>query len=251
MFKILLFLLIPLFLSLQTYAKPERLSHLQSVKKCVIALHGLARGPGSMNSMSKVLGRYGFTVIVKSYPSTTLPIENLSSVVGEALRDCDKINATHIYFVTHSMGGILVRHFFQKTHPKLDVSKIKAIVMLSPPNHGSEIVDAFKNDQWFKWYHGPAGSQLGTDPQSLPNQLAPIPFDIGIITGNVSSDPWFSYLFSGPNDGKVSVESAKLAEMKSMIVVPRGHTFIMNAEEVIEQVQNFFEYQTFNLKNNK
>ncbi len=244
MLNFLVILIISNLFALQSLAETSDV-HSPSIKKCVIALHGLARGPDSLKAISTQLSQYGYDVVLKAYPSTRERIENLSPVVGEALRDCEKRNATHIYFVTHSMGGILVRHFFQQNHPLLKNSKIKAIVMLSPPNHGSEIVDAYKNEAWFQWFNGPAGSQLGTDPTSLPNQLKPIAFDIGIIAGNVSSDPWFSHLFSEPNDGKVTVRSAKLSEMKALLVVPHGHTFIMNSKEVIDQVQHFFDHQTF------
>ena len=211
-------------------------------KKCLIVLHGLARTKYSMSSIEDYFKAKNYSVFNKAYPSTKKKIEDLSSVVGEGISDCQGIGATEIYFVTHSMGGILVRHYFQN---KTVDPKIKAVVMLAPPNHGSEIVDAFKNKAWFKWYNGPAGVQLGTDSESLPNTLKPIKIPVGIITGNVSSDPWFSYLFDGPNDGKVSVESAKLKEMKAMLIVPQGHTFIMNADRVHKDTQHFFETLSF------
>ncbi len=211
-------------------------------KKCVILLHGLARSKNSMGLLADYFKSKKFLVFNKSYPSTQQNIETLSAVVGDGIKDCEEANASKIYFVTHSMGGILVRQYFQS---KTINAKIAAVVMISSPNHGSEIVDAFKNKSWFKWYNGPAGLQLGTAPSSLPNTLKPINIPIGIITGNVSSDPWFSYLFKGPNDGKVSVESAKLKEMKALLVVPWGHTFIMNSPEVHNQTFYFFENLKF------
>jgi hypothetical protein len=211
-------------------------------KKCLIILHGLARTKFSMSAVENYFNDQDFTVFNKAYPSTKKKIEDLSNVVGEGVSDCTSAGANQIFFVTHSMGGILVRHYFQS---KTSNPHIKAVVMLAPPNQGSEIVDAFKNQSWYKWYNGPAGLQLGTSSDSLPNQLKPIQIPIGIITGNVSSDPWFSYLFDGPNDGKVSVESAKLKEMKAMLIVPQGHTFIMSNELVHQQIKYFFENQTF------
>lgn len=211
-------------------------------KNCLLVLHGLARTKFSMKSVESYFKDNGYIVFNKSYPSTKKRIEDLSRVVGDGIEDCKSVNATGIYFVTHSMGGILVRHYFQSHKPE---DPIKAVVMLSPPNHGSEIVDAFRNQKWFKWYNGPAGLQLGTEATSLPRNLKPIKIPVGIITGNVSSDPWFAYLFDKPNDGKVTVESAKLTEMKDILVVPQGHTFIMNSKDVHAKIKTFFETLSF------
>ena len=69
--------------------------------------------------------------------------------------------------------------------------------------------------------------------------------EIGIITGVSSSDPWFSPVIPGDDDGKVSVESAKLDEMSDFMTVPNGHTFIMRDETVIDQILYFLREGTF------
>ena len=46
--------------------------------------------------------------------------------------------------------------------------------MLSPPNQGSEVVDALKHMAIFKWFNGPAGQQLGTDSNGIATRLGPI-----------------------------------------------------------------------------
>jgi hypothetical protein len=139
--------------------------------------------------------------------------------------------ATKIHFVTHSLGGILVRKYLQKNNLP-DGSRI---VMLSPPNHGSEVVDRFKNFFVFKWLYGQAGQELGTQAQSIPSQLKPVQADIGVIAGKKSSVPWFSRIIPGENDGTVSVASTRLKEMNDFITVECGHTFIMNNRDVMDQ----------------
>jgi hypothetical protein len=117
--------------------------------------------------------------------------------------------------------------------------------MLGAPNHGSEVVDKFKDSWWFRWMTGPAGQQLGTNEKSFVRSLRPLPYDVGIIAGNSSSDPWFAALFNGANDGKVSVESTKLPEMKDFIEVENGHTFMANSRNVINQVNAFLATGSF------
>lgn len=224
-------------------SSPQRELTTQASPKCAILLHGLARSAFSMRSLRKSLERTGYLVWNESYPSTEKAIEDLSPIISEGIQFCENNLSPEIFFVSHSMGGILIRHFFQNHEDP----RVKAIVMLAPPNHGSEIADAFKTHAWFRWLNGPAGQQLETDksPQSFLKTLKPIKFPIGIITGTKSSDPWFSYLFKGPNDGKVSVESAKLDEMSDFLTINAGHTFIMNSKTVQSQILHFLNHKKF------
>lgn len=97
----------------------------------------------------------------------------------------------------------------------------------------------------YQFILGPAARQLGTDKDSLTKQLGPVKGEIGIITGVSSSDPWFSPVIPGNDDGKVSVESAKLDEMTDFMTVPNGHTFIMRDESVIKQILHFLGEGSF------
>ena len=119
------------------------------------------------------------------------------------------------------------------------------VVMLSPPNQGSEVVDKLKDFPLFKWLNGPAGQQLGTDKDSLPNSIGPPDYEVGIITGDRSINPILSLLIPGEDDGKVSVKNAKLKGMKDFLVVHKSHPFIMNDENVLKQVTFFIENGVF------
>lgn len=204
-------------------------------------LHGLGRTSRSMRSLQRSLENNGFCVRSQSYPSTKRSVEELSHVVGKAIEQCAIKNAFPIHFVTHSLGGILIRHYFQN-HGFQDVGRV---VMLGPPNHGSEIVDRCRNKWWFKLATGPSGQELGTEPTSIPNSLKHINLEVGIIAGRKSSDPWFSPFFTGQNDGKVSVASARLEGMKDFLVVDRGHTFMVNSKEVCRQTVAFLRTGKF------
>ncbi len=60
-----------------------------------------------------------------------------------------------------------------------------------------------------------------------------------MIAGTRSHEPWFARYFHGPNDGKVSVQSARLDGMTDFITVDASHTFMMNSPKVRDQVAAF------------
>ncbi|MGB2247177.1 MAG: esterase/lipase family protein [Alcanivorax sediminis] len=210
-------------------------------KGAVILLHGLARTARAMKKMEKALSDDGYVVINQGYPSTRHSISELAAqALPTALARCPKQGDVH--FVTHSMGGILLRQYLS-TH---SLPRLGRTVMLGPPNQGSEVVDRL--GQWapFRWVNGPAGAQMGTTPDSLPIQLGPVDFHLGIIAGSQTINFLLSTMLPGPNDGKVTVERTKVAGMHDHLVLPVTHPFMMRNVRVIEQVRFFLETGRFN-----
>ncbi len=214
----------------------------EAKKECVIVIHGMGRTKNSMNRIEKSLARDNYTVWNESYPSRSGIIEKLAvEHIKKGLEFCNKTESETIHFVTHSLGGIMVRYYLQDHK----IENLGKIVMLSPPNKGSEAADFLKDVYVYKLTMGPAGQQLGTDPDSLPKSMRSIDANVGIITGNKTLDPWFSPLIPGADDGKVSVESAKLEEMSDFIVVESTHAFIMKNALVIDQIKYFLKHGVF------
>ena len=202
----------------------------------VVVLHGLARTEDSMSLMTRALEEGGYHVCNVPYPSREHSIEILTKdYVLPAVKACLSSETQTVRFVTHSLGGIIVRQL-ARSAPDL---KIGRVVMLSPPNHGSEVVDKLGDLALFQLINGPAGLELGTGDKSVPLSLGPASFEVGILTGRRTVNPILSLLIPGQDDGKVSITSAQLEGMADFRVIPASHTFIMNNRLAIEQTLAF------------
>jgi triacylglycerol lipase len=200
----------------------------------VVLLHGLARTSDSMKNLEQALATEGYQVLNIDYPSRKYDISELAKIIRKEIA-FKTSGAEKVHFVTHSMGGIIVR-YIEKYDPLPNIGRV---VMLSPPNHGSEVVN-FLGDTWlFGSINGPAGKQLGTDQNSIPKQLGSVNFETGIITGDRSINWINSLIIPGEDDGKVSVENAKVEGMADFIVVHVSHPFIMKDKPVITKCISF------------
>ncbi|MDG1325408.1 MAG: alpha/beta hydrolase [Opitutales bacterium] len=204
----------------------------------VVLLHGLARTSRSMRPMEKYLKKNGFTVLNINYPSRKKPIEELSKWVRDKLdEELGKHSAVQLDFVTHSMGGIILRQIMKK-HPLTNLGRV---VMLGPPNQGSEVVDRLRRFKILKQLNGPACLQLGTEDKGFIHNLGKVEFDLGVIAGNKSINPLLSLLLPGEDDGKVTVERTKIEGMNDFRIVPCSHSFFMSKKKVKELVQSFLK----------
>ena len=179
------------------------------------------------------------------YPSRHHRVEALAmTFIPMAINDCDPESVDRIHFVTHSLGGILVRYYLAHH----EIPDLGRVVMLSPPNQGSEAVDKLKKVPGFRWFNGPAFEQLGTDDAGIAAQLPPVDFEVGVMTGDRTINFINSMLIPGKDDGKVSVDRAQVAGMADFLITHHTHPLIMKAGDVIEQTVTFLKNGRFDHK---
>ena len=208
---------------------------------CVILLHGLYRSGFSMKAVEWHL-EADYHVLNISYPSIFFPIEELAdTAVEKGLAGCRLAGLDTIHFVTHSMGGILVRQYLAHS----EIPELGRVVMMGPPNQGSELAANLIESQLLDVFLPIAVTQLAAGTDSLPARLGPVAYSVGIIAGNHNNRTWTPGSPIGPSDGTVLVEETRVSGMTDFITVPASHSFIMWQDSVLEQVSHFLSYGRF------
>lgn len=148
-----------------------------------------------------------------------------------------------LHIVTHSLGGLVARAYITAHRPPT----LGRVVMLAPPNAGSELADFVFNLGLDSLIFGPVGPHLRTArTDEHENQLGQIDFDLGIIAGDKPLDPVVApLLLPSPNDGKVAVAATKIDGMRDHVVMPVQHTFMVGDATVIDQIKAYLATGAF------
>lgn len=207
----------------------------------VVLLHGMGRTHRSMRKMEKNLSEAGYRVLNLDYPSWRTPLADVSKLLHRTLESQCTNDSRKIHFVTHSYGGIVVRQYAQQ-HPS---PRLGRVVMLAPPNQGSELVEDAKGTFLTKLVVPPTARALGTAANDVPRSLGRVGFELGVIAGDRSWNPLFSLLIPGPDDGQIAVKDARAPGTTDFLRVHATHTFMMRNETVIRHALHFLERGRF------
>jgi triacylglycerol lipase len=218
-------------------------------KPVAVLIHGLGLGGWAMQRVADALTEADYRVVNLSYPSRKVPLEELAATWLPDQLETHQIGLTiddpALNFVTHSMGGIMLRGWLvQREAPPANLHRV---VMFAPPNQGSSLVDRIGAWTIFKIITGVNGERLSTEPSSYPNQLGPWPSgpELGIIAGDSPINPLLAHWTGGPGDGKVLVSETKLEGMQDHIVMPYSHTWMQYRHEPIRQALAFLATGAF------
>jgi pimeloyl-ACP methyl ester carboxylesterase len=200
---------------------------------CVILLHGLGRTAGSMWRMDRALARAEYRTLRLNYPARRQSLAQIVDTIQPAVDQVARAHVGPVHFMTHSLGGLVVRAYLAAHRP----ATMGRVVMLAPPNQGSEWADLVLRLGLDRAILGPTVRHLRTwragGDEAL---LGAVDYPLGIIAGNRALDPVFPRLLvARPNDGKVSVASTQVDGMADHIVMPVTHTLMTMDPRVIRQ----------------
>lgn len=205
-------------------------------RECVVLLHGVAMAGWVMSPIERALEKDGYRVINLSYPSRRMPLEEIArDFLPRELERRGALAAPRLHFVTHSMGSILLRLYVRDQRP----ANLGRVVMIGPPNHGSQAADRAVQRPWMRTIMGVNLPRLTTGDDGITRTLGPADFDVGVIAGSSLLNPVFKGDMPGIHDGVVTIESAKLEGMRDFRVVPHSHTVMLWRRLVIDDIRAF------------
>ena len=207
----------------------------------VVLLHGLARTDRSTAGIRRAIENAGFATWAVTYPSRRMGIRALAAHVATRIRA--ELPDRDLFAVTHSMGGILVRHMAAEL-------PWRGVVMIAPPNQGSRVAQRLRTLGLYRWFYGPAGQDV-CDPADWPEP--PDPFAVIAGSGGTTPGNPVSWLTRGtgllratePNDGTLAVDETRLRGMAAFGVVRASHTWIMDHPTVQRWTVEFLSNGSF------
>ena len=205
----------------------------------VLLVHGIAPKPGTFTAMDRALDAAGYDAAAISYPSTRDAIEAHAAGLEALLNQVE--GTTKVSFVTHSMGGLVVRQLLHRNGAWKDRLEMGRIVQIAPPHLGSEIAEWAADLKPYKWILGNAGQQL------TPGNAARIPLlkhSFAIIAGGKKDGEGFNPLLPGDDDGVVRVAETKLPGTQQFLLVKATHTALVSNPETIQATINFLKRGT-------
>ena len=205
----------------------------------VLLLHGMGRSPFLFRDMEAALRADGYEAVAISYPSLTRDIAGHAAQLEHLLEraaDVDRVS-----FVTHSLGGLVVRQLLAGEGRREESDwrghiALGRIVMIAPPNQGSDLAEALGSLAPFHWIGGPSASEIAAGP---PFAILPRGIEVAIVAGGSADGAGFNPLLAGNNDGVVTVAETALDGVESRLTVTALHTVIASDPQTIAATRHF------------
>ena len=225
----------------------ERLDALKKIENIhppsehlVLLIHGILRSTGTFSELEKALIEAGFDAVAISYPSSRSTIEEHAEGLARLL---DRQEGTEtVSFVTHSMGGLVVRHLLSLNAAWKRRIVVDRIVLIAPPNQGSAIARLLEDIPAYRLIYGEAGQQM--TPAEASN-IPPIEHPFAIVAGGTGDGEGFNPLLPGDDDGTVGLAETRLEGTMDFLVVPEIHAMISNHQDTIQATINFLKHGKF------
>ncbi len=198
-----------------------------------VLIHGLFLFGFMMNPIGKRLAKAGYTSVIYDYPTMKKGLAGHGQDLADFLkRLSDSSPDSRINIVTHSLGGITARSAISFLPPET-VAKIRRIVMLAPPNKGSDVAGFFTEYLPFTGKIARPLPELSSSEASAIHSVPQINsrIEVGIIAGT--------------RDIEVRNEYTHLSGEKAHVTIRCGHTLMPFLPETGRLVISFMNTGSF------
>ncbi|MFM8890982.1 MAG: esterase/lipase family protein [Planctomycetia bacterium] len=205
----------------------------------IVVLHGLGEGRWSMRPLVAHLRReLDATILSFGYASTAAGLDAPGRSLADVIRQLP--DADPVSFVGHSMGNLVVRRWLSLA-PAEDVARVRRMVMLGPPNQGSELARMVGRVGLLASLASGAGRELVLEWRTISAQLAVPPCPFGIVAGGTGDDHGFRSLLPGDDDAVERVAETRLPGACDFLLLPVRHAAMMRHPEVQRATATFLE----------
>jgi len=203
----------------------------------VIVLHGLGEGRRSMLPLVTSLRKnIDATVLSFGYASTTTGIDDHGRALATVIKGLPAVDS--ISFVGHSMGNLVVRRWMGMAAED-DLARVRRMVMLGPPNQGSELARMVAKIGVLTALSNGAARELVLDWHRISKDLAVPRCSFGIVAGGKGDDRGYSSFLAGDDDAVVRVEETRLPGADDFLILPVHHAAMMR-NPVVQQATAAF-----------
>ena len=189
------------------------------------------------------LEKAGYQVVNWSYRSVRDSLPEIAWQLETELQQYTQDDTVH--FVTHSMGGLVVRSFFEFADVEGVTPQLCRLVMIAPPNQGAEIATFASRLNYNNWLFGENVEYMRTDKISLADSLAIPSIEFGIIAAARGAESGYNLFIDGANDGYISLPRTYLEGARDYMVISNMHFFVVYQKETLENVIHFLKHGQF------
>lgn len=205
----------------------------------VYIIHGYGGTTTMMKKLEKSVKAAHYLTENFAYKSLTI---DLDSIGKQLYLNIKKSGIDTVSFVTHSMGGLVVRSMLQYAFNDKQFPVIYRIVMIAPPNGGAEIADFFSSKKGMKKLLGPNVELMRTDSNSYAHKLPkPTHSEVGIIIGIRGKSTGYNPFIPNDNDGLLTPKSARLGNEKDLVYLNEDHNILTQKNIVCKLVVEFLQ----------
>ncbi|HET8633290.1 MAG TPA: hypothetical protein VFL88_04030 [Gemmatimonadales bacterium] len=190
----------------------------------LLLVHGMGRTRLSLLRLARFLRRQGHATEQVGYVAAVEPFER---IVARTRRRLKAIAATSQPYavIGHSLGGLILRAALDGVTPAP-----QHLIMLATPNQAPRLAQRLHRFWPYRVFCGESGQLL-----AQPDFLVHVPRPTGpctIIAGSAGPRGRWSPFEGAINDWVVAVEETKFRPDDQPVVLPVGHTFMMNDRRV-------------------
>ena len=199
----------------------------------VILVHGIWMTGLDMSLLHHRLKLCGFKPVQFSYPTTRCSLKDNATKLQRFVQQLEKdSSASTVHFVAHSLGGLLLRQFFNDfpdQHPG-------RVVTLGTPHQGSHVARRMGCNPFGKMLLGKSylhGLRGDVPSWHTKREIAVFAGRTSIGVGRLIEK------LPQPNDGTVAVTETYLDGMSLHRIFPTTHMGLLFADEVAQAVCNY------------